>query len=90
MLLQPALLGYSMCADTICLVAQDAAEQYENAWTHEEQASPAIGYKLAFNYLKAERFVDAVDVCLKVLKAHPEYPQIRRDVLDKAMAHLRP
>ena len=72
------------------LVAQDAAEQYENAWKHEQQASPAIGYKLAFNYLKAERFVEAVDICLKVLKTHPEYPQIRSDVLEKAMAQLRP
>lgn len=24
------------------------------------------GYKLAFNYLKAKRFVDAIDVCHKV------------------------
>jgi hypothetical protein len=26
------------------------------------------GYKLAFNYLKAKRFVDAIDVCHKVRK----------------------
>lgn len=26
----------------------------------------ALGYKLAFNYLKAKRFVDAIDVCQKV------------------------
>ena len=25
-----------------------------------------IGYKLGFNYLKAKRFVDAIDVCHKV------------------------
>ena len=72
------------------LVMQDAAEQYENAWKHEQQASPAIGYKLAFNYLKAHRFVDAVDVCLKVLRSHPDYPKIKQDVLVKAMANLRP
>ena len=28
--------------------------------------APMQGYKLAFNYLKAKRFVDAIDVCHKV------------------------
>lgn len=28
------------------------------AWKHENQASAAVGYKLAFNYLKAKRCVD--------------------------------
>ena len=48
------------------------------------------GYKLAFNYLKAKRFVDAVDVCHKVLEKHPQYPKIKRDILDKARLSLRP
>jgi len=26
-----------------------------------------LGYRLAFNYLKAKRLVDAIDVCHKVL-----------------------
>uniref|UniRef100_A0A671Q659 Tetratricopeptide repeat protein 21B-like n=1 Tax=Sinocyclocheilus anshuiensis TaxID=1608454 RepID=A0A671Q659_9TELE len=47
------------------------------------------GYKLAFNYLKAKRHVDAIDVCHKVLDAHPNYPRIRKDILDKARAALR-
>lgn len=74
------------------------------------------GYKLAFNYLKAKRHVDAIDVChkvrhswmftvedlqnnfapmshvcfhLQVLAAHPNYPRIRKDILDKARAALR-
>lgn len=48
------------------------------------------GYKLAFNYLKAKRFVDAVDVCHKVLEKYPQYPKIKRDILDKARLSLRP
>ena len=48
------------------------------------------GYKLAFNYLKAKRFVDAIDVCHKVLEKHPQYPKIERDILDKARLSLRP
>ena len=49
-----------------------------------------LGYKLAFNYLKAKRFTDAVDVCHKVLEKYPQYPKIKRDILDKARLSLRP
>jgi tetratricopeptide repeat protein 21B len=49
-----------------------------------------VGYKLAFNYLKAKRYVDAIDVCHKVIKAFPEYPKIRKDILEKARIGLRP
>ncbi|XP_045636505.1 tetratricopeptide repeat protein 21B isoform X5 [Ursus americanus] len=41
----------------------DAALNYEMAWKHGSQTNPAVGYKLAFNYLKAKRYVDAIDVC---------------------------
>ncbi|MEW5298948.1 MAG: hypothetical protein WDW36_002017 [Sanguina aurantia] len=69
---------------------KDAAEHYENAWKHENQASGQVGYKLAFNYLKAKRFVEAIDVCHKVIKAFPEYPRIKKDILEKARAGLKP
>lgn len=69
---------------------KDAAEQYEKAWQCETEASSATGYKLAFNYLKAKRYVDAIDVCHKVVAADPEYPRIKKDILDKARASLRP
>lgn len=49
-----------------------------------------LGYKLAFNYLKAKRYVDAISVCHKVLEKHPTYPKIQRDILDKARLSLRP
>ncbi|XP_076851637.1 tetratricopeptide repeat protein 21B [Brachyhypopomus gauderio] len=68
---------------------RDAALNYELAWKYGSQTNPTIGYKLAFNYLKAKRFVDAIDVCHKVLDAHPNYPRIRKDILDKARAALR-
>uniref|UniRef100_A0A8C2QYJ1 Tetratricopeptide repeat domain 21B n=1 Tax=Capra hircus TaxID=9925 RepID=A0A8C2QYJ1_CAPHI len=44
----------------------DAALNYEMAWKHGNQTNPAVGYKLAFNYLKAKRYVDAIDVCHQV------------------------
>ncbi|XP_045686795.1 tetratricopeptide repeat protein 21B [Phyllostomus hastatus] len=68
----------------------DAALNYEMAWKHGNRTNPAVGYKLAFNYLKAKRYVDAIDVCHQVLEAHPTYPKIRKDILDKARTSLRP
>uniref|UniRef100_A0A8D0ECK0 Tetratricopeptide repeat domain 21B n=1 Tax=Salvator merianae TaxID=96440 RepID=A0A8D0ECK0_SALMN len=68
---------------------KDAASNYEMAWKYGNQASPAIGFKLAFNYLKAKRYIDAISVCHKVLEAHPNYPKIRKDILDKARTALK-
>ena len=68
----------------------DAAQVYEMAWQFDNQRNPAVGYKLAFNLLKAKRYVEAIDVCHKVISLYPDYPKIRRDILDKARACLRP
>nr|XP_027801918.1 tetratricopeptide repeat protein 21B isoform X1 [Marmota flaviventris] len=68
----------------------DAALNYEIAWKRGNQTNPAVGYKLAFNYLKAKRYVDAIDICHQVLEAYPSYPKIRKDILDKARSSLRP
>ncbi|XP_040296219.1 tetratricopeptide repeat protein 21B [Bufo bufo] len=68
---------------------KDAASNYELAWKYGNQTNPTVGYKLAFNYLKAKRYVDAIDVCHKVLEVHPTYPKIRKDILDKSRAALR-
>ncbi|XP_064471618.1 tetratricopeptide repeat protein 21B-like [Ornithodoros turicata] len=68
---------------------RDAAQYYENAWKQGNQNNPAIGYKLAFNYLKGKRYTDAIDVCHVVLTKYPNYPKIRKDILDKARSNLR-
>jgi tetratricopeptide repeat protein 21B len=67
----------------------EAAELYERAWKYENESSAPVGFKLAFNYLKAGRYVSAIDVCHKILKQFPDYPKIKSDVLDKARALLR-
>ena len=69
---------------------KDAAEHYEQAWIFQKQSSAAVGYKLGFNYLKANRLVEAIDVANQVLKKFPDYPKIRKDILNKARAALRP
>ncbi|XP_048342203.1 tetratricopeptide repeat protein 21B isoform X2 [Sphaerodactylus townsendi] len=68
---------------------KDAAVNYEMAWKYGNQTSPTIGFKLAFNYLKAKRYVDAINICHKVLAAHPHYPKIKKEILDKARTALR-
>ncbi|XP_022660212.1 tetratricopeptide repeat protein 21B-like isoform X2 [Varroa destructor] len=66
---------------------RDAANCYESAW--KQTRNPAIGYKLAFNYLKGKRFVEAISVCHQVLGLYPDYPKIKKDVMDRARASLR-
>uniref|UniRef100_A0A2K6FNN0 Tetratricopeptide repeat domain 21A n=1 Tax=Propithecus coquereli TaxID=379532 RepID=A0A2K6FNN0_PROCO len=69
---------------------KDAATNYELAWKYSHQANPAIGFKLAFNYLKDKKFVEAIEVCHSVLSEHPNYPKIREEILEKAQGSLRP
>ncbi|KAH9507420.1 Tetratricopeptide repeat protein 21B [Bulinus truncatus] len=68
---------------------RDAANSYENAWKFGNKNNPVIGYKLAFNYMKAKRYVDAIDICHHVLSTHPNYPKIRKDILEKARQSIR-
>eukprot|EP00976_Prorocentrum_cordatum_P075850 1182064-Prorocentrum_minimum.AAC.2 len=68
---------------------RDASDHYEMAWKFEAEASPSVGYRLAFNYLKAKRFVEAIDVCHKVLTSFPNYPKIKKDILEKARASIK-
>ena len=39
---------------------------------------------------QAKKYVDAINVCHKVLTQYPDYPKIRKDVLEKARQALRP
>lgn len=68
----------------------EAAEFYAAAWKFDAEASAPVGYKLAFNYLKAGDPVRALDVCAKVLAQYPDYPRIRSEVMEKAQAAVRP
>ena len=71
---------------------KDAASHYESAWRLATEREASLGYKLSFNYLKAKKYVDAIDVCHKVLEHFPDYKGIRKDVLEKArqaLARLR-
>lgn len=39
--------------------------------------------------MQARKHVEAIDVALSVLKAHPTYPKIEKDVLQRARAMIR-
>lgn len=69
---------------------KDAADCYENAWKLVKESDPGIGFKLAFNYLKAKKLVQAIDTCHKVLATHPNYPKIKKEVLERARSLIRP
>ncbi|XP_062848130.1 tetratricopeptide repeat protein 21B [Trichomycterus rosablanca] len=69
---------------------KDAAEQYELAWKYSYCVDPAIGYRLAFNYLKCKNYTQAIDVCHQVLLEYPDYPQIQSEILHRAQLSLRP
>ena len=69
--------------------AADASDCYEKAWRADGESSAPVGYKLAFNYLKAGRATAAIDIAQKVLAAFPTYPRIRDEVLNRARALVR-
>jgi hypothetical protein len=51
--------------------------------------SVSIGYRLAFNYLKAKRYIECIEICRGILEVYPNYPNIEKEVLDKAIQALR-
>lgn len=67
----------------------EAAKNYENSWKYSGRNNGAIGFKLAYNLMKCKKFADAIEICHQVLKVHPDYPRIKKDILDKCMNNLR-
>ena len=67
----------------------DAATHYEKAHKLSNKKSPSIGYRLAFNYLKAKRYIDCIAICKEILEYFPNYPKIEKEVLQKARISVR-
>ncbi|PRP77845.1 tetratricopeptide repeat protein 21B-like [Planoprotostelium fungivorum] len=80
------LLGFIMEKEQ---AFRDASDHYECSWKMQNESNPTLGFRLAFNYLKAKRYVEAIDVCHKVLALYPDYPKIRKEILEKARSSLR-
>ncbi|RWS02515.1 tetratricopeptide repeat protein 21B-like protein [Dinothrombium tinctorium] len=79
-------LGFIMEKEQNC---KEAALNYDMAWKLTSRSNPVLGYKLAFNYMKAKRFVDAIDVAKEVLEKCPDYPKIRKEILDKSRQFIK-
>ena len=67
----------------------DAADHYSVAWKMSNKKNGGVGFRLAFNYLKADRFVDAIDVGKDILKVYPSFPKVQSEIIDKARAKIR-
>jgi len=68
---------------------KEACQHYERAWEICNRNSPHVGFRLAFNYLKAKRLLDCVLVCQQVLNVSENYPRIQKEILEKARAQMR-
>lgn len=68
---------------------RQAAINYDYAWKYGGKSKPQIGYKLAYNHMKIKSYADAVSVCQEVLKVHPDYVAIKKDIMDKCRNNLR-
>ena len=66
-----------------------ASEFYEKAFSLSNRKSAAMGYRLAYNYLKAKRYIDCLEVCRQVTEVHPNYVAIKTDIEEKAILAIR-
>jgi tetratricopeptide repeat protein 21B len=67
----------------------DAADHYAVAWKMSNKKNGGVGFRLAFNYLKADRYVDAIDVGKDILKVYPSFPKVQTEIIDKARGMIR-
>lgn len=68
---------------------KEAANYFEQTWKFGGKSNPTIGFKLAYCLMKCKKYPDAIDVAQEVLKLNPEYPRVKKDILDKCMNNLR-
>nr|XP_049694551.1 tetratricopeptide repeat protein 21B [Helicoverpa armigera]XP_049694552.1 tetratricopeptide repeat protein 21B [Helicoverpa armigera] len=68
---------------------KSSAHNYNNAWSHGGKSDLAVGYKLAHSYLKLKKYPECIVVCRHILKVHPDYPKIKKEILEKAKTNLR-
>lgn len=68
---------------------KNAAQNYDNAWSFGGKSDLSVGYKLAHAYLKLKKYPECIVVCRHILKAHPDYPKLKKEILEKAKTNLR-
>ncbi|KAL4708301.1 hypothetical protein ACJJTC_007707 [Scirpophaga incertulas] len=68
---------------------KSASHNYDNAWSYAGKSDLSVGYKLAHAYLKQKKYPECIVVCRHVLSVQPDYPKIKKEILEKAKANLR-
>ena len=68
---------------------REAARCYGLAWRYGGKLKLTCGYKLAYCCFKSKRFAEAIEACNEVLKTNPEFPRIKKDILEKSINNLR-
>ena len=68
---------------------ETAAEHYELAWTMSGKRNAGVGFRLAYNYAKGKRYVEAVVISKDVLSVYPSYSLIKTEIMDKARMNLK-
>ena len=68
---------------------EDSTKHLEDAWHLHQESDPSIGFRLAHNYMKASRYIDAIEVSQLILRKFPTFPRIKEDILDKCRGFIR-
>ncbi|KAG5885606.1 hypothetical protein JTB14_024787 [Gonioctena quinquepunctata] len=68
---------------------KEAANNYEQTWKLGGKSNPSIGFKLAYCLMKCKKYPDAIVTAQEVLRLNPEYPRVKKDILEKCMNNLR-
>ncbi|XP_017891080.1 tetratricopeptide repeat protein 21B-like [Ceratina calcarata] len=68
---------------------REAASQYGQAWKYGGKSRLSVAYKLAHCLMKAKAYADGIEACNEVLKQTPDYPRIRKEILEKCINNLR-
>jgi tetratricopeptide repeat protein 21B len=66
-----------------------AAKFYQTAFKMSNNKNASVGFRLAFNYMKAQRYTDTIDVGKQILKVYPDVPRLKDDILAKARLNIR-
>lgn len=68
---------------------KEAAVKYGFAWKYGGKYKLSVGYKLAYSHFKSKQYADAIEACMEVLRIDPEFPRIKKDILEKSINNIR-
>lgn len=68
---------------------REAASQYSEAWKYGGKSKLSVAYKLAYCSMKAKAYADGIEACNEILKQSPDYPRIKKEILEKCINNLR-